>query len=203
MTEGKLQPFNLTATGYNINYLPEYIALRHGFFREQGKHYGCGTLECKPSTDIFILPLGLDVKVTIPTPWDGVLDHLAEGSADMALGGIWGKCHDSCNPRVLQYKTRFSRLLQRPCAGALSGSTMLNCREREKRVFGTTFETPANHTSIISSHVYVPRKGQAIHGLRADRQPMPPRPAPPSLARTLQASRRRGQNGAHEVYRRS
>ncbi|KAK4903097.1 hypothetical protein LTR27_000025 [Elasticomyces elasticus] len=67
MAEHKLQPFRLAATGYNINYLPEYIALRHGFFREQG----------------------LDVTVTIPTPWDGVLDHLAEGSADMALGGIW------------------------------------------------------------------------------------------------------------------
>ncbi|KAF2501282.1 periplasmic binding protein-like II [Lophium mytilinum] len=62
-----MQPFNLTATGYNLNYLPEYIALRHGFFREQG----------------------LDVKVTIPTPWDGVLDALADGTADMALGGIW------------------------------------------------------------------------------------------------------------------
>lgn len=62
-----LRPFNLTATGYNINYLPEYIALRHGFFRDQG----------------------LDVSVTIPTPWDSVLDHLAEGSADLALGGIW------------------------------------------------------------------------------------------------------------------
>ncbi|KAF1988409.1 hypothetical protein K402DRAFT_391643 [Aulographum hederae CBS 113979] len=62
-----MQPFNLTATGYNLNYLPEYIALRHGFFRDQG----------------------LDVKVTIPVPWDHVLDHLAEGSAHMALGGIW------------------------------------------------------------------------------------------------------------------
>jgi NitT/TauT family transport system substrate-binding protein len=62
-----MQPFNLTATGYNLNYLPEYIALRHGFFSEQG----------------------LDVKVNIPTPWDGVLDALHDGSADMALGGIW------------------------------------------------------------------------------------------------------------------
>ncbi|KAE8443585.1 hypothetical protein EG329_001747 [Mollisiaceae sp. DMI_Dod_QoI] len=58
-----LRPFHLTATGYNLNYLPEYIALRHGFFREQG----------------------LDVTVNIPTPWDGVLDALA----DVALGGIW------------------------------------------------------------------------------------------------------------------
>ncbi|WYZ34265.1 hypothetical protein EsH8_I_000541 [Colletotrichum jinshuiense] len=62
-----MQPFRLTATGYNLNYLPEYIALRHGFFREQG----------------------LDVTVNIPTPWDGVLDALADGTADMALGGIW------------------------------------------------------------------------------------------------------------------
>ncbi|OJJ42497.1 hypothetical protein ASPZODRAFT_147329 [Penicilliopsis zonata CBS 506.65] len=62
-----MEPFHLTATGYNLNYLPEYIALRHGFFREQG----------------------LDVSVNIPTPWDGVLDALADGTADMALGGIW------------------------------------------------------------------------------------------------------------------
>ncbi|KAF2802411.1 uncharacterized protein BDZ99DRAFT_512475 [Mytilinidion resinicola] len=62
-----MQRFNLTATGYNLNYLPEYIALRHGFFREQG----------------------LEVTVTIPTPWDGVLDALENGTADMALGGIW------------------------------------------------------------------------------------------------------------------
>lgn len=62
-----MQPFRLTATGYNINYLPQYIAQRHGFFSEQG----------------------LDVVTTIPTPWDGVLEALADGSADTALGGIW------------------------------------------------------------------------------------------------------------------
>ncbi|KAK5272820.1 hypothetical protein LTR99_002216 [Exophiala xenobiotica] len=62
-----MQPFHLTATGYNLNYLPQYIAERHGFFRDQW----------------------LEVSVTIPTPWDGVLDALADGSADMALGGIW------------------------------------------------------------------------------------------------------------------
>jgi NitT/TauT family transport system substrate-binding protein len=62
-----MQQFKLTATGYNINYLPQYIATSHGFFRNQG----------------------LDVEVTIPTPWDGVLDALADDSADLALGGIW------------------------------------------------------------------------------------------------------------------
>jgi NitT/TauT family transport system substrate-binding protein len=62
-----MQPFHLTATGYNLNYLPEYIASKHGFFREQG----------------------LDVTVNIPSPWDGVLDALADNTADIALGGIW------------------------------------------------------------------------------------------------------------------
>ena len=62
-----MQSFHLTATGYNLNYLPQYIALRHGFFAEQG----------------------LDVTVDIPTPWDGVLDELAQGRAEMALGGAW------------------------------------------------------------------------------------------------------------------
>ncbi|ORX93789.1 hypothetical protein BCR34DRAFT_629298 [Clohesyomyces aquaticus] len=62
-----MQPFHLIATGYNLNYLPEYIALRHGFFSVQG----------------------LDVSVTISTPWDGVLDTLADSTADIAFSGIW------------------------------------------------------------------------------------------------------------------
>ncbi|KAF2427821.1 hypothetical protein EJ08DRAFT_651230 [Tothia fuscella] len=62
-----LEPFHVTATGYNLNYLPEYIALRHGFFRDEG----------------------LDMTVNIPVPWDGVLDDLHDNSAIMALGGIW------------------------------------------------------------------------------------------------------------------
>ena len=62
-----MQRFHLTATGHNLNYLPEYIARRHGYFKEQG----------------------LDFDLKIPTPWDGVLEDLTEGTADMALGGIW------------------------------------------------------------------------------------------------------------------
>lgn len=57
----------MTATGHSLNYLPEYIAQRHGFFKEQG----------------------LNVTVTVPKPWDLVLDELANGTADAALGGIW------------------------------------------------------------------------------------------------------------------
>ena len=30
-----MQKFELTATGYNLNFRPEYIALRHDFFRER------------------------------------------------------------------------------------------------------------------------------------------------------------------------
>ena len=62
-----MESFRLAATGHNLNYLPQYIAQRHGFFREEG----------------------LELVTTIPVPWDGVLDALADGSADMALGGIW------------------------------------------------------------------------------------------------------------------
>lgn len=62
-----MQPFYLTPTGYNVNYLPDYIVLRHGFFAEQG----------------------LDVTVHIPTTWDDVLTSLADGVADMALDAIW------------------------------------------------------------------------------------------------------------------
>ncbi|KAL6249647.1 hypothetical protein RBB50_003502 [Rhinocladiella similis] len=59
--------FHVTATGHSLNYLPEYIARRHGFFKEQG----------------------LEVTVTVPKPWDLVLDELADGTADAAIGGIW------------------------------------------------------------------------------------------------------------------
>ena len=62
-----MEPFHVSATGYSINYLPQYIAERHGFFREQG----------------------LDVTCSVPQPWEGVLDELSNGTADIALGGIW------------------------------------------------------------------------------------------------------------------
>ncbi|KIW18015.1 hypothetical protein PV08_02302 [Exophiala spinifera] len=96
-----MQPFQLTATGYNINYLPQYIAHRHGFFREQG----------------------LDVNTTIPTPWDGVLDALADGSADMALGGLW--VPSMYRGRVQNY-TVFGQIANR-CPLALLRRT--NCDE--------------------------------------------------------------------------
>ncbi len=68
--DAPLARFHVSATGHSLNYLPEYIAARHGFFREQG----------------------LAVTNSVPLPWDRVLDDLAEGAADAALGGIWVPC---------------------------------------------------------------------------------------------------------------
>lgn len=62
-----LQRFHVTATGHSLNYLPEYIARRHGYFHAQG----------------------LEVSASVPSPWDRVLDDLRDGSADAALGGVW------------------------------------------------------------------------------------------------------------------
>ncbi|CAH0051176.1 unnamed protein product [Clonostachys solani] len=62
-----MERFHVTATGHSLNYLPEYIAQRHGFFKEQG----------------------LNVSTTVPAPWDLVLGDLADGRAEAALGGIW------------------------------------------------------------------------------------------------------------------
>ena len=62
-----MERFHVSATGHSLNYLPEYIAQRHGLFAEQG----------------------LDVSVTVPSPWDLVLEELADTTASAALGGIW------------------------------------------------------------------------------------------------------------------
>lgn len=61
--------FHVSATGHSLNYLPEYIATRHGFFAEQN----------------------LNVTVTVPKPWDRVLDELEDRTptANAALGGVW------------------------------------------------------------------------------------------------------------------
>jgi NitT/TauT family transport system substrate-binding protein len=59
--------FHISATGQSLNYLPEYIAVRQGFFEEQG----------------------LRVTASVPKPWDLVLQALRNGTAQAALGGIW------------------------------------------------------------------------------------------------------------------
>ncbi|CAK7224518.1 hypothetical protein SCUCBS95973_005544 [Sporothrix curviconia] len=62
-----LTRFHIAATGHSLNYLPQYIADRRGFFQEQG----------------------LALSVSVPSPWDNVLEELADGTAAAALGGIW------------------------------------------------------------------------------------------------------------------
>ncbi|MDF0599695.1 ABC transporter substrate-binding protein [Psychromarinibacter sp. C21-152] len=59
--------FLVSATGHSLNYLPHYIASEQGYFADEG----------------------LDVTEVVPRPWDLVLDHIGEGSAEAALGGIW------------------------------------------------------------------------------------------------------------------
>lgn len=59
--------FLVSATGHSLNYLPHYVARELGLFAEEG----------------------LDVSEVVPRPWDLVLDHLRDGTAEAALGGIW------------------------------------------------------------------------------------------------------------------
>ncbi|KAI6081595.1 periplasmic binding protein-like II [Hypoxylon rubiginosum] len=86
--KGKLTRFHVSATGHSLNYLPEYIATRHGFFKEQG----------------------IEVTVSVPKPWDLVLDELADGTAAAALGGIW--VPSMYRDRVKEY-TVFAQLSNR------------------------------------------------------------------------------------------
>lgn len=62
-----MQRFHVSATGHSLNYLPEYVAKWQGFFAEED----------------------LEVSVTVPSPWDVVLDELGSDKADAVLGGIW------------------------------------------------------------------------------------------------------------------
>lgn len=62
-----MPPFHVAATGHSLNYLPEYMAARLGFFAAED----------------------IDYSASVPKPWDLVLSRLADGSAAAALGGIW------------------------------------------------------------------------------------------------------------------
>lgn len=67
LKEAEMLDFHISATGHSLNYLPEYIAVRQGFFENEG----------------------LRVTASVPRPWDLVLEALREGTAQAALGGIW------------------------------------------------------------------------------------------------------------------
>ncbi|MBJ7289232.1 ABC transporter substrate-binding protein [Williamsia sp.] len=58
---------SISATAHGLNYLPEYYADHAGLFADRD----------------------LTVHAKACDPWTGVLDDLADGTADVALGGIW------------------------------------------------------------------------------------------------------------------
>ena len=61
-----MKTLRISATANGINYLPEYYARENGLFAQQD----------------------LDVTAEARNPWDGVMHDLADGSADVALGGL-------------------------------------------------------------------------------------------------------------------
>lgn len=62
-----MDKFVVTSTGWGPNYLPQNVAEHLGFFKQAG----------------------LEVVRRPQSPWEGVLDDLASGDADIALGGLW------------------------------------------------------------------------------------------------------------------
>lgn len=62
-----MDTIRISATANGLNYLPEYLAGATGLFRDAG----------------------LSVTARACDPWTGVLDDLASGEADLALGGLW------------------------------------------------------------------------------------------------------------------
>lgn len=59
--------FHIAATGHSLNYLPQYIAQKLGFFADAG----------------------LAVTREVPVPWMQVLKDIDTGHAAAALGGLW------------------------------------------------------------------------------------------------------------------
>lgn len=117
-----MEQFHVAATGHSLNYLPEYIASRRGYFRDQG----------------------LEVTVSVPNPWDRVLDELNDGTAAAALGGIWvpSMYHD----RVRQY-TAFAQVANRAPL-ALVGRKAANKFQLSDTVGKTVLMKGSNGASV-------------------------------------------------------
>ncbi len=62
-----MDKLHISATSVAMNYLPEYLALELGFFKEAD----------------------LEVTCEAPADWTDVLRHVDSGRADIVLGGIW------------------------------------------------------------------------------------------------------------------
>lgn len=62
-----MQCLTISVTSHALNYLPAYLAESDGLFAQRG----------------------FDVEFIARDPWTGVLDDLAVGTAEVALGGLW------------------------------------------------------------------------------------------------------------------
>lgn len=62
-----MDTYRISSTGVSINYLPQYIAEKNGFFEE----------------------LDLKVETDVPTSWTRVLDDINSGDYHAVCGGIW------------------------------------------------------------------------------------------------------------------
>lgn len=62
-----MDTYKVSSTGNSINYLPQYIAERNGYFEE----------------------VGLRVETSIPSSWTSVLDDINSGNYHAVCGGIW------------------------------------------------------------------------------------------------------------------
>lgn len=62
-----MDTYKISSTGNSINYLPQYIAEKYGYFEE----------------------LGLNVETKIPASWTTVLNDINSGDYQAVCGGIW------------------------------------------------------------------------------------------------------------------
>lgn len=74
-----MDTLNISATANGLNYLPEYVADLGGLFAERG----------------------LAVTAVARDPWTGVVEDIASGAADLALGGLWVPAMYAGTPREL------------------------------------------------------------------------------------------------------
>lgn len=62
-----MDKFHISATGLSINYMPEYLADKLGYYAE----------------------VGIEVTSYVPSPWTRVLKDIDSGDAQAVVGGIW------------------------------------------------------------------------------------------------------------------
>lgn len=103
-----MDQLTVSATANGLNYLPEYLADHIGLFAKRD----------------------LQVTTVACDPWTGVLDDLASGAADIALGGLWVPAMYANGPRrfsvFCQLNNQFPMgiVLRKPASGEFSLSDL-------------------------------------------------------------------------------